>query len=219
MEHLDEALCEFSESVQHNAYNAWTLLELSLQAFTIEQQLSLGSSAVLEHAAYLKERSQTLLAETRDSNDKDGPLVSFDLFTGIVRMTSRIDLEDLKEPKIEQQYSTHAKHDYPQRVDKEAAVTELNEIDSSLFLAQIHTIDDIKTLAGSENVELWKKMILTFFKEKGENKMQLKIIAKSLKMAFVEVWIGVLLGDFILEQKGDFYDTDAVWVSLVRERC
>ncbi len=33
-----------------------------------------------------------------------------------------------------------------------------------------------------------------------------------LQMPMVEVWLGLLLGGFTLEQRGDFYNSQNVWV-------
>ncbi|WP_414517148.1 hypothetical protein [Nostoc sp. PCC 9305] len=33
------------------------------------------------------------------------------------------------------------------------------------------------------------------------------------KMPIVEVWLGLLLGGFILEQRGNFYHNQNVWVN------
>jgi len=41
----------------------------------------------------------------------------------------------------------------------------------------------------------------------------LKDLQKSLKLPIVEIWLGLLLGDFKLEQREDFYDPNGIWVS------
>ena len=42
--------------------------------------------------------------------------------------------------------------------------------------------------------------------------MSLIDLQNKLKLPIVEVWLGLLLGDFKLSQKGTFYDVDQIWV-------
>ncbi len=41
-------------------------------------------------------------------------------------------------------------------------------------------------------------------------------VQAQLKMPMVEVWIAALLGGFLLEQRGEFYETQEVWVAAGR---
>jgi hypothetical protein len=38
-------------------------------------------------------------------------------------------------------------------------------------------------------------------------------LQKDLKLQIVETWLGLLLGDFKLEQRGSFYDSSEIWIS------
>lgn len=38
-------------------------------------------------------------------------------------------------------------------------------------------------------------------------------LVSDFKMPMVEVWLGLLLGGFILEQRGNFYHNQNVWVN------
>jgi len=42
--------------------------------------------------------------------------------------------------------------------------------------------------------------------------MSLIDLQNKLKLPIVEVWLGLLLGDFKLEQKGAFYDSNKIWI-------
>jgi hypothetical protein len=43
--------------------------------------------------------------------------------------------------------------------------------------------------------------------------MRLIDLQKALKLPIVETWLGLLLGDFKLEQRGNFYDSSEIWIS------
>jgi hypothetical protein len=35
----------------------------------------------------------------------------------------------------------------------------------------------------------------------------------ALSLPIIEIWLGLLLGDFKLEQRGRFYDPNEIWIS------
>jgi len=38
-------------------------------------------------------------------------------------------------------------------------------------------------------------------------------VRQHLQMPLVEVWIAVLLGGFVLEQRGELYEAGSIWLS------
>ncbi|MBE8990625.1 hypothetical protein [Nostoc sp. LEGE 12450] len=53
----------------------------------------------IQFADILKSRAEVLLQDTRDRNSLLGPIVSTDLFAGLVRTTMHLDLDDLMNRK------------------------------------------------------------------------------------------------------------------------
>ncbi|OYD86508.1 hypothetical protein CDG77_34790, partial [Nostoc sp. 'Peltigera membranacea cyanobiont' 213] len=45
-----------------------------------------------------------------------------------------------------------------------------------------------------------------------KDEISLVKLQRVLQMPMVEVWLGLLLGGFTLEQRGDFYHNQNVWV-------
>ncbi|MCC5654885.1 hypothetical protein LC609_35010 [Nostoc sp. XA013] len=45
-----------------------------------------------------------------------------------------------------------------------------------------------------------------------KDEISLVKLQRALEMPMVEVWLGLLLGGFTLEQRGDFYHNQNVWV-------
>jgi hypothetical protein len=35
----------------------------------------------------------------------------------------------------------------------------------------------------------------------------------ALSLPIIEIWLGLLLGDFKLEQRGNFYDSKELWIN------
>lgn len=64
-------------------------------------------------------------------------------------------------------------------------------------------------VSHTENVSNWVKMLAN---EQGESPQRLVDLQQKLKMPLIEVWLAALLGSFSIEQRGDFYQTQEVWV-------
>ena len=61
-----------------------------------------------------------------------------------------------------------------------------------------------------KNVDAWVGAISTYLAET-EGAVSIAELVKGLRMPLVAVWIGLLLGEFRVEQTGDFYGR-SVWV-------
>jgi hypothetical protein len=42
--------------------------------------------------------------------------------------------------------------------------------------------------------------------------MRLIDLQTALPLPMVEIWLGLLLGDFKLEQRGEFYNANEIWI-------
>jgi hypothetical protein len=67
----------------------------------------------------------------------------------------------------------------------------------------------------SEDVNAWADAIAQWWAARSGNKpVSLIELQHELKLPLVEIWLGLLLGNrFELEQQGDFYDLETVWIN------
>lgn len=71
----------------------------------------------------------------------------------------------------------------------------------------------IRQLAGEENPTRWSAAITQWLHTHAvEQPVSLVDFYQELKMPLVEVWIGLLLGGFELEQRGGFYELPGIWI-------
>ena len=66
-------------------------------------------------------------------------------------------------------------------------------------------------LAHDENVSEWGATISVWLDEWGQT-VPLLELQRLVEMPLVQVWLGLLLNGFEIEQRGDFYDTEQVWI-------
>jgi hypothetical protein len=207
-----DILDEVSEAPPTSSLAAvWSCLDTELESLSVEAQLAIAAVAFSQIADILKTRAQLLLEDVRAQSDTDGPMISTDIFAGLVRTTMQLDLDDLIEEPPQQTFRPHGAHQftYPGgSIDSVAAPVEKENV---LAMLEIQTVEDVYRLAGDEDVDKWQRAIAQYLAQiKGE--IPLPKLQRKLKMPMVEVWLGLLLGGFALEQRGEFYDNANIWV-------
>ncbi|BAY14109.1 hypothetical protein [Calothrix sp. NIES-2098] len=190
----------------------WDCLDTELQDLSVEAQLETAAVAFNQIADILKSRALMLLQDVRDRNSPDGPIVSTDIFAGLVRTTMQLDLDDLIEPTVPQTFKPHGPHQFLNTGSKGDSVVAPVEKEKVLeMLEEVRTVEDVHKLAGDEDVQKWQNAIAHCLANI-QDEISLPQLQRALKMPIVEVWLGLLLGGFTLEQRGDFYNKSDIWV-------
>ncbi|MHC5723043.1 MAG: hypothetical protein ACYTXY_02610 [Nostoc sp.] len=190
----------------------WECLDTELKNLPLEAQLSTAAFAFSQIADILKSRAEVLLQDTRDRNNPLGPIVSTDLFAGLVRTTMHLDLDDLIEPKTPQTFKPHGLHQFSHPTESgDSVVAPVEKANVLAMLDQVTSLEDVHKLAGDEDVEKWQRAIAKYLTQV-KDEISLVKLQRVLQMPLVEVWLGLLLGGFTLEQRGGFYHNQNVWV-------
>ncbi|MBD2341767.1 hypothetical protein H6G64_33060 [Calothrix sp. FACHB-156] len=190
----------------------WDCFDTELQDLPVEAQLETAAVAFNQIADILKSRAVMLLQDVRERNSPLGPIVGTDIFAGLVRTTMQLDLDDLIEPPIPQTFKPHGPHQFSNTSSKGDSVVAPVEKEKVLeMLEEIRTVEDVHKLAGDEDVHKWQTAIARYLADI-QNEISLPQLQNALKMPIVEVWLGLLLGGFNLEQRGDFYQNQNIWV-------
>jgi hypothetical protein len=79
-------------------------------------------------------------------------------------------------------------------------------------LDELEMAEQIRDLAHGENVEEWSKAIDHYLQRFGST-IRLPDLQQALKMPIVELWLGLLLGGYPLEQQGEFYNRQTLWIT------
>jgi hypothetical protein len=190
----------------------WECLDTELESLPIEARLSTAALAFSQIADILKSRAEMLLQDTRDRNSLLGPIISTDLFAGLVRTTMHLDLDDLIEPQTPQTFKPHGPHQFLYlNQEGDSVVAPVEKANVLAMLDEVTTLEDVRNLASDEDVEKWQSAIANYLINV-KDEISLVRLQRVLQMPMVEVWLGLLLGGFTLEQRGDFYHNHNVWV-------
>lgn len=190
----------------------WECLDAELEKLPLEAQLSTAALAFSQIADILKSRAEVLLQDTRDRNSLLGPIVSTDLFAGLVRTTMHLDLDDLIEPQTPQTFKPHGPHQFSSPTELgDSVAAPVEKANVLAMLDEVTTLEDVRNLASDEDVQKWQSAIANYLINVNDEICLVKL-QRVLQIPMVEVWLGLLLGGFTLEQRGDFYHNHNVWV-------
>ena len=136
-----------------------------------------------------------------------------DAFDRYVRQSMVVDFEQFIEPlpSLTRKTPEQAKNGNSifGEIDKEVLIQALEQ--ESLLSVEEEFERAIST-AHAEDVSSWIEAIAHCITN-NSSPIRLIDLQKDLKLQIVETWLGLLLGDFKLEQRGCFYDSREIWIS------
>jgi hypothetical protein len=137
------------------------------------------------------------------------PIMSLDAFDRYVRQSMVVDLEQFIEapalPEYEREYNLTVVREQS-KAEILAAISESEETDPEVAYR------DAMALAHDENVSEWGAAIALGLDEWDDESVPFLELHRSIEMPLVQVWLGLLLNGFKIEQRGEFYETEQVWV-------
>lgn len=192
------------------------LLDWAIAQMPDDQQLGLAGRAIGQMVEIYALRFNRLMGswEATDTvSDEALPVLDLEALEVWIRQSMSVDLDAL----IEQPTSSR------NRDRQTLAPTDsvLGIVSPDAVLQMVEQIEEeeqsqmIRQLAGEEDPTQWSAAIVQWFKAHAVQKsVRLVDFYQELGMPLVEVWIGLLLGGFELEQHGEFYEFSGIRVSL-----
>lgn len=179
------------------------------------EQLRLAGEALLQIAELCAARAGLLLTEWEEAY-RD-PIVAQGFFAAVVRQTMAVDLSDLMEPAPPRKPRT------PRAKSTETEVGSLaSPVDKAVLLAMVDQLESeaaleaerkqqVWQIAHDENVSQWIEAIAQWLATVPTHQTSFAHLCQNLGLPRIEVWLGVLLGEFELEPGEAFY-SDALQV-------
>ncbi|MBD2066114.1 hypothetical protein H6F93_00955, partial [Leptolyngbya sp. FACHB-671] len=186
-------------------------------------RLRFAGEALLQVAQICAARAGLLMDEWEEAS-RD-PIVEQGFFTDLVRQTMAVDLTDLMEPTpARKSRARRAKSGGTEEgsivatVDKAAVLAMVEHLEAEAALEEerkqqvlAHPQGSALLCAHDENVSQWVKAIAQGLEATLPERVSVTQLCQCLEMPPVEVWLAVLLGEFELEQEGEFYQAP-IWV-------
>jgi len=196
-----------------NFLMVFKLLDLTLADLDTRSQLRIAGEAVCQIADLFCDRSNFLFEELHSRAVKGEPIMADDAFDRYVRQSMVVDFEQFIEPlpSLPRKIPEQAKNgnSIVGEIDKEILIQSLEQENLLSFEEEF---EQAISTAHTEDVSAWIEAIAQCITN-NSYPICLKDLQKTLKLPIVEIWLGLLLGDFKLEQRGNFYDSNEIWIS------
>lgn len=193
----------------------WQEVEASIVDLECAGQLSVAGEAITRITAVFGARSQLAFEELMATASQDGPIMREDAFDQYVRQTMQIEFDEYVEPlgslprKLPELSQMDASQSIVAEVEPARLIEALNEV--------IKVIDpeiayqEAMAIAHDEDVSEWGNEIEAWLSQH-DRAVSLLTLQRSLSMPLVQIWLALLLNGFVLEQRGEFYDLNQVWI-------
>jgi hypothetical protein len=196
-----------------NLLMVFKLLDLTLVDLDTRSQLRIAGEAVSQIADLFCDRSSFLFEELHSRAVNSETIMADDAFERYVRQSMVVDFDQFIEPlqSLPRKSPEQAKNgnSIVIAIDKDVLIQAL-EHESLLSFEE--EFEQAISIAHAENISAWIDAIAQCITN-NSHPICLKDLQKTLKLPIVEIWLGLLLGDFKLEQRGSFYDSKEIWIS------
>jgi len=189
------------------------LLDLTLVDLDTRSQLRIAGEAVFQIADLFCDRSSFLFEELHSRAANGEPIMADDAFDRYVRQSMVVDFDQFIEPlqSLPRKISEQTKHGNSMvgAIDKEVLIQALEK---ECLLSLEEEFERAISTAHAENVSAWIEAIAQYISN-NSSPICLQELQSALPLPIIEIWLGLLLGDFKLEQRGSFYDSNEIWIA------
>jgi len=204
----------------------WQALDGALLDLPIVAQLEMSSRAISEVTDIFHIQAGLIFELLDATATMDGPTMASDAFDRYIRQSMEIDFDDYIEklespermPRSDRSTSIDDQfYSQVQSVDKTTLIESLHE---EITLSDEAIRESVMGVAHGEDVSEWLAIIRSHLLNESLNSdstIEFQHLLKQVKLQWVELWLGLLLGEYELirdETCDNFYDFRHLWVKL-----
>lgn len=185
------------------------MVEQSLVQLPQEAQLRVAGELLYQLAEVCAARAIYLLEDWEEKHNPclTEPILTATMLQEVLRHSMTLNLDGVLEEASPQPWASQPAESVIAELDKSSLLELLNHLDQEQ--AKQKALD----VAHNEDVSAWIQAIAAWMQNHSQE-ISLLELQQSLQMPLVEVWLALLLGGYRVEQRGEFYQVEAVWVSL-----
>lgn len=196
-----------------------TALEQTITEQPLAEQLAVAGDVLMQLSEVYAARAELMFSRWERRHNPQEPVVDLEGCVDLFVQSLSLDVTDLfEEPEPLQYPANRKKKTLSQEgsvvgeVDKEALLNWVDQMEQEQPLNELQMAEQIRELAHGESVEEWVRAIAQYLQHLHSN-IRLPDLQQALKMSIVELWIGLLLGGYSLEQQGEFYNSQTLWIT------
>lgn len=195
-------------------------LDATLSNLDTVGQLRVAAEAIAQIVHVFHERSTLTFEELEANNSDAGPIMPEDAFDRYVRQTTEVDFEQFIEPLASLPRKPPERQNLPDEPD-----TIVGEIDQTSLLqaldeqmrqnpglTEVEAFNRAIEIAHDEDVSSWIGEIAKWMTEEHIATVSLLQLQQAIGMPLIQLWLALLLGGYAIEQRGEFYETQQIWI-------
>jgi len=194
-------------------------LEQTLSDQSLAEQLAVAGDVLVQLSEVHAARADLLISRWERRHNPTEPVVNLEECVDLFVQSLSLDVTDLFEEPEPMHYpanrkrkpSTQIDGSVVGEVDKGVLLNWVDQMIAEQPLDEAQVAEQIRELAHGENVEEWSRAIAQYLQRFG-SKILLPDLQQALGMPIAELWLGLLMGEYSLNQQGDFYDRQSLWV-------
>lgn len=195
-----------------NLPKVFELLDLTLIEMDTRSQLRLAGDAVAQITDLFCDRTGLLFENLQAHVNVDGPVMPDTAFDRYVRQSMVVDFEQFLESLESLPRRTPEKlKEVNSIVASVAKEVLLQVLEQENLLSAEQELELVLATAHTENVSVWIDAITNCLRSHVLPITLLDLLTH-LQLPIVEIWLGLLLGNFKLRQRGSFYDLKQIWI-------
>lgn len=186
----------------------------------VREQLQVAGEVLMQLSDVYAARAEWLIAGWEHRHQPTEPIVDLETCVDLFVQSLSLDVTALFDEPEPVQYPANRKQKTSSQeegsvvgdVDKEALLNWLDQTVAEPPLNETQMVEQIRDLAHGENVEAWSRAIAQYLTQV-QSTIRLTELQRKLDMPMVEVWLGLLIGEYYLEQQGEFYNPQNIWIT------
>lgn len=201
---MQQAIADPSSANLHQLLHG---LEQLLVGLPQNSQLQVAGTILAQLVEIYASRANRLLEEWEEKHNpvQGEPILTAELLHEVLRQTMTLNLDEiLDDPPLWQRSS--------QQPDSIAGAVDKSNLLEFLTQMESEAKQDALAVAHDEDISAWVGAIAHWMKENQSQDVSLLELQRSLQIPFIEIWLALLLGGYAIEQRGDFYQIEGVWV-------
>lgn len=193
-----------------NFEQLWQELDSAIAPLEKNQQLQVAAEAISQIVEVYVSRAKGILDSLEVVDNSDGPVLSDDFLSGLMRQSMSLDLSDMMEdlfPLADSQVN----------VGSGSQVTPIDKKTAKAIARKANALakKDLLDLAGKENISAWQSAIAHWMQQHQGAKVSLLQLQQALNMPLVEIWLGLLHSQefYQWDDTGEFYRAaQDIWI-------
>nr|RNJ69406.1 MAG: hypothetical protein EDM05_08995 [Leptolyngbya sp. IPPAS B-1204] len=194
-------------------------LEHTLADQSLAEQLTVAGDVLVQLSEVHAARANLLISGWERQHNPVEPVVNLENCVDLFVQSLTLDVSELFEEPGPIQYPANRKQkssiqeegSIVGEVEKNALLNWVDQVAADQALNEAQMVEQIRDLAHGENVEEWSRAIARYLQRFG-SKILLPDLQQALGMPIVELWLGLLMGGYSLEQQGGFYNSQTLWI-------